>query len=47
VLAPPDNFLLVLLEPEEVDYLRLTDGQYRQVCKRGEDGSWESTRVNP
>lgn len=45
VVPPPDNFLLMLLKPSHVDYLRLTN-QYRQidVCL---DGKWSSTRVNP
>jgi pyridoxamine 5'-phosphate oxidase len=31
VLPPPSNFLLMLLDPFHVDYLRLNRGQYRQV----------------
>lgn len=45
VIPPPDNFLLMLLRPSHVDYLRLTN-QYRQVDVFT-DGSWSSTRVNP
>lgn len=46
VLPPPDNFLLMLLDPTEVDYLRLTGDQYRQLDSRG-PSSWSSKRVNP
>merc|ERR1712224_84325 len=30
VLPPPDNFLLMILQPTRCDYLRLTDN-YRQI----------------
>jgi pyridoxamine 5'-phosphate oxidase len=46
VLPPPDNFLLMLLDPTDVDYLRLTSDQYRQLDSRG-PSSWSSKRVNP
>ncbi|CAJ1961021.1 unnamed protein product [Cylindrotheca closterium] len=46
VLVPPDNFLLMLLDPMDVDYLRLTGDQYRQVDSRGPSG-WTKQRVNP
>jgi hypothetical protein len=58
VLPPPPNFLLMLLIPTRVDYLRLTDN-YHQVDEwrsRGGGGSddgddgitrWKSIRVNP
>jgi pyridoxamine 5'-phosphate oxidase len=45
VLPPPDTFLLMLLNPTTIDYLRLGDN-FRQVDK-WEDGQWLSTRVNP
>lgn len=52
VLPPPKNFLLMVLDPYEVDYLRLTGAQYRQIDRRsaGTDGDgrrWSSERVNP
>eukprot|EP00980_Cylindrotheca_fusiformis_P027959 scaffold22574_cov125-Cylindrotheca_fusiformis.AAC.12 len=46
VLAPPVNFLLMLLDPTDVDYLRLTGEQYRQMDSRGPSG-WSAKRVNP
>eukprot|EP00667_Euglena_gracilis_P019178 EG_transcript_20501 len=45
VLQPPDNFLLLLLWPTRVDYLRLTDN-FRQVDVSAGD-EWSATRVNP
>lgn len=45
MLPPPDNFLLMLLHPTYVDYLRLTDN-FRQVDKLDED-YWTEKRVNP
>jgi hypothetical protein len=45
VLPPPHNFLLMLLIPNNVDYLRLTN-QYRQVDEQTGDGMWSSQRVN-
>lgn len=50
---PPDNFLLMLLNPHYCDYLCLSGDQYRQIdtlrCKSGNsNGSgWSSQRVNP
>ena len=51
VLPPPDNFLLMLLFPERVDFLRLGDN-YRQVDEltnnnENEEGKWVMERVNP
>lgn len=46
VVPPPDAFLLMLLLPERVDYLRLTN-MYRQVDTRLESSDWTSVRVNP
>jgi hypothetical protein len=45
VLPPPDSFLLMLLFPMRVDYLRLADN-FRQIDKI-RDGSWTLSRVNP
>ena len=44
VLPPPDNFLLMILSPTEVDYLRLQN-MYRQSDKK--EGEWKSFRLNP
>ena len=46
ILPPPDNFLLMLMFPKKVDYLRLGDN-YRQVDVTNEDNEWVATRVNP
>ena len=54
VLPPPDAFLIMLLYPAKIDYLRLTDN-YRQIDEwdrsDGGDGGggchWKSMRVNP
>lgn len=46
ILPAPDNFLLMLLYPTKVKYLRLTDN-YAQVDEVGEDGEWKFHRVNP
>lgn len=43
--SPPPNFLLMLLWPRQVKYLRLTDN-FAQV-DYFEDGQWKSQRVNP
>ena len=45
VLPVPDVFLLGLLEPTSVDYLRLTDN-FRQMDTAAE-GAWAAARVNP
>ena len=45
LLPPPGTFLLMLLWPRRVDYLRLTDN-YRQVDTET-DGCWTPARVNP
>jgi len=45
VLPPPDSFLLMLLFPTRVDYLRLGDN-FRQVDEI-KDGAWTLERVNP
>jgi pyridoxamine 5'-phosphate oxidase len=47
VLPPPKEFLLMLLHPQHVDYLRLTDN-YHQIDHFNEvTRSWETQRVNP
>eukprot|EP00585_Thalassiosira_rotula_P025314 CAMPEP_0196234038 /NCGR_PEP_ID=MMETSP0913-20130531/4252_1 /TAXON_ID=49265 /ORGANISM="Thalassiosira rotula, Strain GSO102" /LENGTH=241 /DNA_ID=CAMNT_0041514989 /DNA_START=51 /DNA_END=776 /DNA_ORIENTATION=+ len=52
LLPPPDSFLIMLLYPSKIDYLRLTDN-YRQIDEWdwGGDGCsgrhWKSMRVNP
>lgn len=45
VLPPPDSFLLMLLFPTRVDYLRLGDN-FRQIDEL-KDGTWRYERVNP
>jgi pyridoxamine 5'-phosphate oxidase len=47
VLPVPDNFLLMLLDPIDCDYLRLSGGQYRQIDARAKDATWSDERVNP
>lgn len=52
VLPPPDAFLMMLLYPTKIDYLRLGDN-FRQVDEwdwsddGGEECRWKSKRVNP
>lgn len=47
ISKPPDNFILMLLWPKEVKYLRLTD-RYAQLDQLNEDASlWNSIRMNP
>lgn len=45
ILPPPENFLLMLLNPTRVDYLRLTDN-FRQFDEF-EGEKWLEKRVNP
>jgi len=45
VLPPPDTFLLMLLWPETVDYLRLSDNA--RVTFEREDSSWKQQSVSP
>ena len=50
VVPVPGNFLLMLLDPTYVDYLRLTGAQYRQIDQRVHDAiqsTWSSKRVKP
>jgi len=46
ILEPPETFILVLLWPSEVDYLRLKDN-YRQLDQRSPSGDWAITPVFP
>lgn len=46
VLPPPNTFLLMLLRPKHIDYLRLTN-QYRQVDQLEGSDKWTSECVNP
>ena len=45
VLAVPDTFLLMLLYPYQVKYLRLTDNFAQKDSLTG--GEWASQRINP
>jgi pyridoxamine 5'-phosphate oxidase len=45
VVPVPPEFLLMLLRPHKIDYLRLTDN-YRQM-DTFENGKWTQTRLNP
>jgi pyridoxamine 5'-phosphate oxidase len=45
LLPPPDNFLLMLVRPSHVDYLRLGN-MYRQLDWLDKD-VWTKARVNP
>lgn len=45
VLPAPDNFLIGLIEPAAVDYLRLTDN-FRQIDE-ATGGAWAAGRVHP
>jgi len=50
IVPVPANFLLMLLNPTYVDYLRLTGAQYRQIDQRVHDAiqsTWSSKRVKP
>ena len=44
-LPAPHSFLLMLLHPTNIKYLRMTDN-YAQVEVIGEDGEWKFHRVN-
>ena len=46
VLPPPDTFLMMLLQPTTVDYLRLTDNT-RVVFAKTLDEKWTQSEVNP
>lgn len=45
VLEVPDSFLLMILVPEQVKYLRLTDNYSQRDMLSG--GAWDLTRINP
>merc|ERR1719152_729149 len=45
-LEAPEDFLLLLLHPRSVHYLRLSDN-FAQRDRREPDGEWTATRVNP
>ena len=47
VLPVPDSFLLVLLWPEQVRYLRLTDNYAQLDVVDAASGAWSQERVNP
>lgn len=47
ILPPPDCFLLVLLWPRRVKYLRLTDNYAQVDSKESASGQWTAARVNP
>ena len=47
VLPVPDSFLLVLLWPEQVRYLRLTDNFAQLDALDAASGAWSQERVNP
>ncbi|MGL5063118.1 MAG: Npun_F5749 family FMN-dependent PPOX-type flavoprotein [Microcoleus sp.] len=47
-IAPLDNFCLLLLEPEQVDFLELrTEPQNRSLYVRDAEGNWSVRSVNP
>jgi pyridoxamine 5'-phosphate oxidase len=46
VLEPPKSFLLMLLVPEKIKYLRLTNN-FAQMDTITESGEWVSLRINP
>eukprot|EP00241_Pyramimonas_parkeae_P011147 CAMPEP_0114225290 /NCGR_PEP_ID=MMETSP0058-20121206/582_1 /TAXON_ID=36894 /ORGANISM="Pyramimonas parkeae, CCMP726" /LENGTH=225 /DNA_ID=CAMNT_0001335863 /DNA_START=196 /DNA_END=873 /DNA_ORIENTATION=- len=46
LIPAPDTFLLMLLWPKKVKYLRLTDN-FAQNDHLTESGAWVSSRVNP
>lgn len=50
IVPVPANFLLMLLNPTYVDFLRLTGAQYRQIDERLKDTqepTWSSKSVKP
>jgi len=47
VLPPPDTFLLMLLWPQKVKYLRLTDNYSQLDAVDDNTGEWTAARVNP
>lgn len=47
ILPPPDTFLLMLLWPQKVKYLRLTDNFSQVDMLEQSSKTWKATRVNP
>jgi len=47
ILDPPDTFLLLLVHPQEVKYLRLGDNFASLDTKDASTGAWLAERVNP
>lgn len=47
VLSPPDNFLLMLLVPNKIKYLRLTDNFAQEGTRQDGTSAWTNLRVNP
>ena len=47
VVPPPSNFLLLLLRPDHVDYLRLSDNVRFVFEKQRGMGVWTTTEVHP
>jgi len=47
VLDPPDTFLLLLVYPESVKYLRLQDNFAANDLRDPSIGNWKTERVNP
>lgn len=47
ILPPPDTFLLMLLWPKQVKYLRLTDNFAQIDALDEKGGAWTARRVNP
>mmetsp|Transcript_5783 Transcript_5783/g.17262 ORF Transcript_5783/g.17262 Transcript_5783/m.17262 type:complete len:218 (+) Transcript_5783:137-790(+) len=44
---PVDNFALMIIDPDRVDYLCLRgDPQFRAIHERNQDGSWDKSEVN-
>jgi len=46
ILPPPDNFLIMLVYPYNVDYLNLKSN-YRQVDTLNDVDEWDCSRMNP
>ena len=47
VMEAPDSFLLMLLFPSRVKFLRLTDNFAQEDILNSDDASWSETRINP
>lgn len=46
LMPPPGEFLVMLMWPSKIDYLRLTDN-HRIVFERKNTGTWNTTTVHP